>query len=204
MADRYDEIYGYGSDIAAVLRENDAVNAAYAAHPTVVTKSIEPTEPSRQQQQQQQQPEPNIADLHPAVQKRWDDWFSTNFFQHWRAMKPKIEKKLSKSFHNINENFRGVEKEFDGVYGEIDEVAGQHDKKIYQLLEIVQVLSVDNAFLSGRIDQIQREFKGLTRTQAVTPARKQAKTIERTIATTTEEERRVSKTLSIIDEVLHG
>jgi hypothetical protein len=63
----------------------------------------------------------------------------------------------------------------------------------------VQVLAVDNPFLSGRIHQITQDFKGLTRKQAPT-------TIERTIATTTEEERtsRVQQVVSVIDEVLHG
>jgi hypothetical protein len=66
---------------------------------------------------------------------------------------------------------------------------------------VVQVLAVGNDFLRGRIDQITREFKHQNRIEPT------SRTIERTIATRTEQERisRVSQTtLSIIDEVLNG
>jgi hypothetical protein len=121
------------------------------------------------------QQQPNI--LPPEVQAAWDRWCDARIDNHL-------------------DSFTEVMAE------ELGTTTGQQAQKIFELLEIMQVLAVGNAFLCGRIDQISREFKhqnGIEHKQA-------PKTIERTIAATTEEERtsRVSKTLSIIDEVLHG
>jgi hypothetical protein len=127
----------------------------------------------------------------------WNSWFTASFDAHMAQHTAAIEKALEENFHTVGESFDNVGKDLVDAFDEIDTLAGQHDKKIFELLEIVQVLAVDNDFLRGRIDQITREFKGLTRKQA-------SKTIERTIATTEEQSSRVSKTLSIIDEVLHG
>jgi hypothetical protein len=90
----------------------------------------------------------------------------------------------------------------EGLAEEVGTVAGQHTQKIFELLEIVQTLAVGNAFLSGRIDQLTREFERQNGIE-----HKEVRTVQRTIAaTTTEEEHtsRVSKTLEIVDEVLHG
>jgi hypothetical protein len=123
----------------------------------------------------QQQQQPNI--LPPEVQAAWDTWCDA-----------RIDSQLD-SFTDL-------------MAEEVGATEGRHAQKIFELLEIVQVLAVGNEFLRGRIDQITREFKhqnGVEHKQA-------GRTIERTIATTTEEEHtsRVSQTLSIIDEVLHG
>jgi len=120
------------------------------------------------------QQQPNILD--PVTQAAWDNWCDAKISSHLDAYTEVIAE-------------------------EVGTTTGLHAKKILELLEIMQVLATDNTFLCGRIDQLTREFKHQNGIE-----HKEVRTIERTIATTTQEERtsRVSKTLSIIDEVLNG
>jgi hypothetical protein len=147
---------------------------------------------------QQQQQEPNI--LQPSVQAAWDLWCDARIKDKVQPVVDEIAKQMDEIVNDTVNELNDVVKEIGKNVVEPATVRfGQHAQKISELLEIVQVLATDNAFLSGRIDQIQREFKGITRELA-------PKTIERTIATTTEQQSsRVSQTtLSIIDEVLNG
>jgi hypothetical protein len=121
--------------------------------------------------------QPNI--LEPSVQAAWDNWCNARINDHIDSI---------------------IDPALEGLAEEVGTTTGRHTQKIFELLEIMMVLAVGNDFLGGRIDQIQREFKhqnGIEHKQA-------PRTIERTIATTTEEQHtsRVSKTLSIIDEIL--
>ena len=79
MADQYDKIYGYGSDIAAALREDDAVSKAYAALPTV-TKAIEPPPEER-----------TVTEPHQETfSAKWNAWFAESFKNHIRADRKNI------------------------------------------------------------------------------------------------------------------
>jgi hypothetical protein len=121
----------------------------------------------------------------------WNAWFKASFDN---CMKPHVEAvqqavdDISKA---INENVDDTNAALDDiVQGEFGRRVVLHDKKISELLEIMQAMIAGSEYLrgsyvGGRLDQVAKDFK-------------------KTIATTTEEERtsRVSKTLSIIDEVL--
>jgi hypothetical protein len=123
--------------------------------------------------QQQQQQAPNI--LPPEVQQAWDCWCDGRVDS---IIDPALE----------------------GLADEVGTTTGRHTQKIFEILEIVQVLATGNDFLRGRIDQIAREFKHQNGIEH--------KEVSRTVQkiATTEEERtsKVSQTLSIIEEVLHG
>jgi hypothetical protein len=120
-----------------------------------------------------QQPMPNILDQ--TTQAAWDAW---------------ADERIDNQLESYTE----------AIAEEVGIITGRHAQKIVELLEIMQVLAVGNAFLGGRIAPTTRELKyqnGIEHKQA-------PKTIARTIATTTTEESTLSKTLSIVDEVLHG
>jgi hypothetical protein len=133
-------------------------------------QSVARSEPVTQQQQQQQ--EPNI--LPASVQQAWDAWCDARINS---VIDPALE----------------------GLADEVGTVAGQTTQKIFEILEIVQTLAVGNDFLSGRIDQISREFKHQNGIE-----HKEVRTIERTIATTHEERTstRVQQVVRTIDEIL--
>jgi hypothetical protein len=126
----------------------------------------------------------------------WNEWFTASFDRHWKPIKSKLEETLNEV---LEEAFGNAGKDLEVL----DTVAGRHAQKIYELLEIVQVLAVGNDFLRGRVDQVTREFErqnGIEHKQA-------SRTVQqKTIATTTEEQRSstISQTLSIIDEVLNA
>jgi hypothetical protein len=88
----------------------------------------------------------------------------------------------------LGESFPTIEKQFE----EIGEVCGQYDNKILELLDIVKQLAVGKDFLSGRIDQITRDYRaqlGIT----------QQKSVE-TVATI--EEERTTRTSSKVQQVV--
>jgi hypothetical protein len=124
--------------------------------------------------QQQQQP----ATLDPVTQERWDAWCDAR----------------------IDNRIDCVAEELNGLADEIGVVTGQQANKIIEVLEIMQVLAIGNDFLRGRIDQVTREFKGQNGIEHKAISR----TIERTIATRTEEERTstVSQVVESIEEIL--
>jgi hypothetical protein len=144
---------------------------------------------------------------------QWRAWFVASFNNlmepHVKELQETLDELCAGIRHSfevheadiqaIGETLSGGEKDADGINILRPLPGRQHEQKIFELLEIVQLLAVDNAFVSGRIDQMTRDFKVITHKQA-------SRTIERTIATKTEEQSsRVSQTtLSILDEVLHG
>jgi hypothetical protein len=120
---------------------------------------------------EQQQDHPNI--LPPSVQEAWDRWCI--------AM-------IDNRMHRVHEDI-------DGLADEAGMMAGQHAQKIFEILEIMQVLAAGNEYLRGRLDQISKEFK----------AQHGIEHKETTVATTMIEEERtskVSKVVSVIDSIL--
>jgi hypothetical protein len=110
------------------------------------------------------------ANLDPVRQERWDNWADSRIC-------------------NI------VDSAVEGLADEVGMVTGQQANKIFELLEIVQVLATGNDFLRGRIDQITREFKHQNGIEHKVTSRM-------TIATEEEHTSRVSKTVAIIDGIL--
>jgi hypothetical protein len=92
-----------------------------------------------------------------------------------------------------------IEPVLEGLADEVGTVAGQTTQKVFEILEIVQVLAVGNDFLRGRIDQITREFRHQNNIE-----HKQVSRTEQTIATTHEERTstRVQQVVRTIDEIL--
>jgi hypothetical protein len=116
--------------------------------------------------------QPNTLD--PVTQAAWDAWADERIISHLDSYTEVIAE-------------------------EVGTTTGQHAKKILELLEIMQVLATDNAFLCGRIDQITREFKHQNGIE-----HKQVSRTEQTIATTHEERTstRVQQVVRTIDEIL--
>jgi hypothetical protein len=112
--------------------------------------------------------------LPPEVQQAWDAWCDARI-----------------------DSF--IDPVLEGLADEVGTVAGQTTQKIFEILEIVQVLATGNDFLRGRIDQITREFKHQNGIE-----HKQVSRTERTIATTHEERTstRVQQVVRTIDEIL--
>jgi hypothetical protein len=162
-------------------------------------------------------------------------WFTASFDA---LMSPHI-KAINTEFGDIakaiNENVDDTNAALDNIVeGEVGKAVSMQHKKISELLEIVQVLAVGNDFLCGRIDQIQREFKGLKREQApktIEPQQSKqddsqdedefmeqcisnledqgvddAENVCANLWQEQQEQRSsgIAKTLAIIDEVLHG
>lgn len=117
------------------------------------------------------QQQPNILD--PTTQAAWDNWCDERIISHLDSYTEVIAE-------------------------EVGTITGQHAKKILELLEIMMVLAVGNAFLCGRIDQLTREFKHQNGIE-----HKQVSRTEQTIATTTEQHSsRVQRVVRTIDEIL--
>jgi hypothetical protein len=116
--------------------------------------------------------QPNILD--PTTQAAWDAWCDARI-----------------------DSF--IDPVLEGLADEVGTVAGQTTQKVFEILEIVQVLAAGNDFLRGRIDQITREFKHQNGIE-----HKQVSRTEQTIATTHEERTstRVSQVVKTIDEIL--
>ena len=116
-------------------------------------------------------PQPNILD--PTTQAAWDAWCDSRI-----------------------DSF--IEPVLEGLADEVGTVAGQTTQKVFEILEIVQVLATGNDFLRGRIDQITREFKHQNGIE-----HKQVSRTEQTIATTEERtSTRVQQVVKTIDEIL--
>jgi hypothetical protein len=121
-------------------------------------------------------------------------WFEASF----NAFMSQHTARIDNVLETIGESFRTIEKQFEEIgeaFGDVGVSDGQQDKNIFELLEIVKVLADGNDFLSGRIDQISRDFRaqhGIT----------QQKTVE--TRTTIEQQRtsRVSQVVRTIDEIL--
>jgi polyribonucleotide nucleotidyltransferase len=117
------------------------------------------------------QQQPNILD--PTAQAAWDAWCTTL----------------------IDSRIDPVVEALDDLADEAGAANGQSNRKIYELLEIVKELAVGNDFLSGRIDQIIKDFR----------AQHGIGHKETTVTTTKIEEERtskVSKVVSVIDSIL--
>jgi len=110
----------------------------------------------------------------------WNAWFETSFNN---LMKPHVEAvqqvvdDISKA---VDENTNDTNKALDNiVQGEFGRRVGLHDKKILELLEIMQAMIAGNEYLrgsyvGGRIDQVMKDFRaqlGIEPKQAVTTTR---------------------------------
>jgi hypothetical protein len=120
---------------------------------------------------QQQQ----LATLDPVTQKRWDDWADG-----------RVDIGLEVIREDLNE-----------LADEAGAASGRHAQKIFEVLEIMQVLAVGNDFLRGRIDQLTREFKHQNGIE-----HKAIRTIERTTKTEEEHTSKVSQVVSVIESIL--
>lgn len=180
---------------------------------------------------QPQQQEPILA----MTAANWNDWFVRSFDNCMNPHMKAINREFGDIAKAINENVDDTNAALDNIVeGEVGRAVSLHHKKISELLEIVQVLAVGNDFLCGRIDQIQREFKGFKRKQApktIEPQQSKqddsqdedefmeqcisnledqgvddAEDVCATLWQEQQEQRSsgIAKTLSIIDEVLNG
>lgn len=130
-----------------------------------------------------------------AFTAKWNEWFEASFKAH-----------MSRHIAAINKQFSNVEdgleclaggdtgKELDDLVLELRELFGQERRTMSELIEVCQLLAGGDRYVSGRLDQISRDFKAQR-------GIKQQKSVETTVI----EEQRTSKVqqvVNVIDTIL--
>jgi hypothetical protein len=123
----------------------------------------------------QQQQEPNI--LPPSVQEAWDVWCDAR----------------------INNRINRVFEEVGGLADEIGTAIGQDSATIYDLMEICKLLAADNAYVSGRIDQLRKDYRMQLEIRTSVDDEPM---VARTMMIEEERTSKISQVVSVIDSIL--